>query len=302
MPSPASHVRIDPEHLATLHAIDAAVTAATGHEAFPEAMWSAADRADDTNRLVISSDGSTAVFSAASDSFQPSHRQLFVGARADATPGIMSETVANTLSIERADFRSDALVAWLPGSDQRFVTALAEHGFVIDRQQHQMRVALPLTDPITWPAGVAIHPFRPGLDETAWLNVNNRAFLNHPDQGGWIAEVLTRRMAEPWFDPAGFLLAWRGGDLLGFCWTKVHPGPHPIGEIYVIGVDPDAQGLGLGRALVLAGLRHLAVDRHCQVAILYVAADNVAALGLYEALGFEIQRTDTALRLAGTGA
>jgi mycothiol synthase len=164
-----------------------------------------------------------------------------------------------------------------------------------------MQIALPVSETARWPDGIGPRAFRPGIDEAAWLRVNNRAFLNHPDQGGWIPDVLARRMAEPWFDPDGFLLAWRADELVGFCWTKVHPGPARVGEIFVIGVDPDAQGLGLGRALVLDGLAYLAHHRGCPTGELYVAASNTAALGLYRAIGFEIVRTDTAMR-AGPGA
>src|SRR5690606_10535850 len=115
------------------------------------------------------------------------------------------------------------------------------------------------------PAGVRLRPFRPGADEPAWRSLNARAFADHPEQGRWTLADLRLRMAEPWFDPAGFLLAERetDGRLLGFHWTKVHAKdpsstggePAPIGEVYVLGVDPQAQGLGLGRALTLAGLR-----------------------------------------------
>ena len=252
MPSPASAAPIDAERIATLRAIDDSVTVATGHEAFPEAMWTALGRADTSHRLVAGSDGSAAAFITASDSFQPSHRQLFLGASPDATPAVIAEVLARSLSTERVDVPSGVLVAWLPGSDARLVEALIENGFVVDRQQHQMRVGLPLSQSVVWPGGVEARPFQPGRDEAAWLTVNNRAFLNHPDQGGWIEDALTRRMTEPWFDPDGFLLAWRGDDLVGFCWTKVHAGPHPVGEIFVIGVDPGAQGLGLGRALAVS--------------------------------------------------
>ena len=111
-----------------------------------------------------------------------------------------------------------------------------------------------------------MRPFRPGRDEDAWLRVNARAFATHPEQGSWTAEDLRLREAEPWFDPDGFLLAWRGdpddgGVLLGSHWTKVHPpgdvGDEPVGEVYVLGVDPDAQGMRLGRALTDLGLAHL---------------------------------------------
>jgi mycothiol synthase len=128
--------------------------------------------------------------------------------------------------------------------------------------------------------------------------VNNRAFAGHPEQGAWTVEMLQRREAEAWFDPEGFLLAFDGDGLAGFCWTKVHP-PHPphepvaLGEIYVIGADPRRHGKGLGRALTAGGLESLA-DRGIRQGMLYVDGANDAAVGLYGSLGFTTHRTDRA--------
>ncbi len=181
-----------------------------------------------------------------------------------------------------------------PGADSRATAA----GFVAERDLLQMRVALPLADPARWPDGTTVRTFRVGEDEAAWVPVNNRAFAGHPEQGAWTVDMLRAREQEDWFDPDGFVLAFDDDGLAGFCWTKVHPAqpprePDTLGEIYVIGADPSRHGRGLGRALTTAGLESLA-GRGITVGMLYVDADNEAAVGLYRALGFVTYRTDRA--------
>ncbi len=316
--------------LPVLRAIDAATTRDADHEAFPDGLWLALDRDPTDCHVALSPDGDIGVVAFPSDTFAPSHQQIAVGVLASASVEQLATTIAAIVNPMDGGHR---VVAWVPGSDPRILDALHEQGFAVDRVQHQMRVPLPLAERAVWPESVSVRAFRPGLDEPAWLDVNNRAFANHPDQGAWIKRTLERRMEEPWFDPQGFLLAWRDTTLLGFCWTKVaaplkHSEPErgtsggeqrgsvptnttlttsertslqdertsrKTGEIFVIGVDPDAQGLGLGRALVIGGLEYLAEGRGCDTGVLYVAAGNAAAVGLYRSLGFVVHRTDTAV-------
>jgi mycothiol synthase len=176
-------------------------------------------------------------------------------------------------------------------------------GFENSRVLWQMRRSLfaPLSA-AALPAGCTIRTFEPGVDDEAWLGINSRAFADLPDQGGWTLDDLHRRMAEPWFSAAGFLILEKDGKVIGFHWTKVHgrksSGGHDhdaIGEVYVIGVDPDYAGHGLGRALTLAGLHHLRGLGLSQ-AMLYVDASNTSAIRLYEGLGFSRWDTDVLYR------
>ncbi|GAA4002415.1 mycothiol synthase [Allokutzneria multivorans] len=155
------------------------------------------------------------------------------------------------------------------------------------RMRRSLADALPTREA---PEGVVLRTFRPGEDEAAMVAVNNRAFSWHPEQGGWTEADVRAREAEEWFDANGFFLAEKAGEVVGFHWTKVHPaspgtGGEPIGEVYVVGIDPDAQGGGLGSVLTLAGLHHLR-SLGLPAVMLYVEADNTAAVRVYEKLGF----------------
>ncbi|CAL9485724.1 mycothiol synthase [Streptomyces cellulosae] len=169
-------------------------------------------------------------------------------------------------------------------------------GLTLFRELRQMRrplANLDLPDPVL-PEGVTVRTFEPGRDDAAWLALNAAAFAHHPEQGSLTQRDLDDRKAEPWFDPAGFFLAEREGRLVGFHWTKVHA-EEGLGEVYVLGVAPDAQGGGLGKALTTIGLRHLA-ERGLPTAMLYVDADNKAAVSVYERLGFVTHETDLMYR------
>ena len=208
---------------------------------------------------------------------------------------------------------------WAHGEQSGAAPLAASLGFRRSRTLFQMRRSLyaALPDPV-WPDGVRLRSFLPGLDDEEWVALNARAFVELPDQGGWTLTDLHVRMREPWFDPEGFLVAEETGTdgdrMVGFHWTKVHGadahhhghvhahehdgaerhvhehgdehhGHEPIGEVYVVGIDPGHQGRGLGRALTLAGLQHLR-GRGLPDAMLYVDAQNTAAIALYTSLGF----------------
>ena len=203
------------------------------------------------------------------------------------------EKTARTAISTAAKHGAAGLRVWV------FRPALAEvlHqlGFEEERELRQLRRSLPPEERPSFPPGISIAGFRIEADEEPWLDLNNRVFAGHPENGAWDHEVVADRLAAPWFDPQGFKLAWQGDQLVGFCWTKLHD--HYLGEIYIVGVAPELQGTGLGRALTLEGLWDLADRQGATTAMLYVDAANTGGLKLYERLGFYLDHVDRALVL-----
>ena len=197
--------------------------------------------------------------------------------------------------------QATSLRLWSHG-DLAGARAFAIRGdYSIVRELWQMRRSLhdvTSLPAVSLPEGFGTRHFVVGRDEEAWLRVNARAFVDHPEQGRMTLRDLVAREREPWFDPRGLLLAEQAGVLLGSVWTKVHPASdtEPAhGEIYVLGVDPAAHGRGLGRLLAARGMAHLR-ERGLGSVMLYTGPENAAAVHLYRALGFEIVGTDLKFR------
>ncbi len=275
--------------------IEEAAQAIDGHPSLGDAAWRDLDAPlPDSAGFYV--DDLAYAHVARSDNLSPRHWVLGItvaprGRGANVRRALLDAALAHV-----ATHGGGRAVLWLLGARAEDDDELRAIGLRPDRDLFEMRVPLPLDEQPKWPPGIDVRQFTPGRDEQAWLDVNNRAFAGHPEQGGWVAETLDRRMTESWFDPALFLLAFDDNGLAGFNWMKVHDaqGRDPrLGEIFVIGVDPRMQGTGLGRALAIAGLdavRHRGVD----TGSLFCAADNTGALHLYESLGFTVHRTDRA--------
>lgn len=188
---------------------------------------------------------------------------------------------------------------WAHGTLEPARATASALGLTAVRQLVQMRRPLrDIAEPAI-PGDISIRTYAGPDDDAELLRVNNAAFAGHPEQSGWSPAHLAERRAEPWFDPAGLFLGFDAttGRLLGFHWTKVHLDKPNFGEVYVVGVDPSAQGRGLGQLLTSVGVAWLArrlADLSDPTVMLYVESDNTAALRTYEGLGFTVHSVDTA--------
>lgn len=211
-------------------------------------------------------------------------------------PGARGHGVGSALlaRVEEA-YGAERLVAWSHGNHPAAARLAASHGWQRVRDLWVMRrpTSSPVP-PLVAPDGVTIRSYRDS-DAADVVRVNAAAFAHHPEQGAMDLDNLARRMAEPWFDPAGLLVAEDATGLLGFHWTKQHDAG--LGEVYVVGVDPAAQGRGLGKLLTLAGLHHLA-GLGVEEVLLYVESDNAPAVAVYSGLGFTHADTDTHVQYA----
>ena len=236
---------------------------------------------DDTRHLLAVDDGEVVGYL----NLAPGMAELVVHPRARRR-GIGAELARTGLDAGGADIR-----IWAHGNlvpSRALATALK---LTSKRELLQMRRGLADLPPEPSLDGLRTYAGPP--DDAELLRVNNAAFSWHPEQGGWTEADIAERRGESWFDPAGLFMAFENSTLLGFHWTKVHGAE--LGEVYVVGVDPAAQGRGLGATLTLVGLHHLARQLGSDAEVtLYVEGDNTAAVKTYRRLGFDVFSTDVA--------
>ncbi|GIG37260.1 mycothiol synthase [Cellulomonas pakistanensis] len=302
-PDPTPRTVTGPLPAATAAAVRDLATAAAAHDGVPPLseqplLWLTGG-GPDVVHLLVSDPGAGALAGYAQVDLRDPARATaeVVVAPAARRRGTGTALLAAALGAAR-DRGGDAVDVWAHGDVAPARALAAARGLPVVRELWQMALD-PLTAPdpgaAPLPDGVTVRAFEPGRDEDAWVAVNARAFAQHPEQGRLTRADLEARKAEPWFDPAGFLLAEEAGALLGFGWTKVaEPGE---GEIYALGVDPAAQGRRLGPALTARMLAHLAA-RGVPRVVLYTEGDNAPAVRVYRAAGFDRSALDMVYRLS----
>ena len=209
--------------------------------------------------------------------------------------GTLVERLADAALAELGPPEDSPVRWWVSHADGSDDFRAGVRGFRAERDLLQLRCPLPLPGRdgrVAHPA-VPTRAFRVGDDEPGWLVQNNRAFAGHPEQGHWDLATLREREQEAWFDPDGFRVLEVAGRIAGSCWTKVHATDPALGEIYVVGVDPEFHGRGWGRALTEAGFDWLA-GAGLMHGMLYVDAANAPAVALYRSMGLTTHHVDRA--------
>ncbi|GAA3597715.1 mycothiol synthase [Klugiella xanthotipulae] len=220
----------------------------------------------------------------------PAHRRRGVGT------ALLADALAQ---------RRGSLLCWAHGNSPASAALAGRHGFVPVRTLLRLSAPVPRTIGATpTSTDYTVRPFQPGMDDDAWVELNARVFSNHPEQGKLTRQDLAERQAESWFNPEDFLVL-TGPDhrLVGYNWLKITerhgesapPAGGRSGEVYAIGVAPEAAGHGLGRLLLQRGFDRLR-ERSIPSVSLYVEGDNTPALALYHSSGFETEATSVQYR------
>ncbi len=224
-------------------------------------------------------------------------------------PSYRGAGVGKVLLSEAIKICGKTLRLWVHGEGEVAHNLAASFNFEKIRTVLQMSKSLTDIQPLPIiDKEIIIRSFLPGIDSDAWLELNNKVFKDHPEQGGWQLSDLNHRLSEEWFDEKGFFIVEKNKQVIASTWTKVHGAhshnhdgeashAHPaIGEIYITAVDPEYAGLGIGKALTITALNYLKYQG-LKDAMLYVDFDNKAALNLYDSLGFELSSKDVLYRL-----
>jgi mycothiol synthase len=288
--------QLAPAHLDRLPELIIAATRADGHEPLGEHKFLRLQRGGDASSAALAFEGEALAGYAHTVTYGEGDARR-ASCEFVVHPSYRRQGVGRALlgrAVESArEHHARRLDVWAYNDTHASQRMAESMGFSVARRLlhlHRHMRAVPAVEPVP---GATLRAVRPGIDDEAWLALNNRIFAGHPENGQWTLEDLRSRMAQPWFNPADVLMLEVDGALAGFCWLKIEerPGEGRVGEIYVIGTSPEARGLGLGRFLLGHALQHLRA-RGADVAAIYVDESNEAAVALYETSGFHYHHVD----------
>ena len=274
---------LDDERRSAVAALGARAAAADGVEALSEASAIGLGR-EGARHVLVPADG-----------LQVSYAQVWVDGSCELVvdPGHRRQGLGTRVVTAAREQGAERF--WAHGALPAAAAAAVAWGLRPVRELRHMTRPLTGADAtdVELPPGYRVRTFVPGADDEAWLRTNARAFADHPEQGRVGQADLDALVAQPWFDPAGFFVVEEAnaeGSLAAFHWTK-HVAGTDVGEVFVVGVDPDHQGRGLAGPLTRLGLAHLA-RLGLGTVELYVDGLNERAVRTYERIGFVTDAVD----------
>jgi len=126
-------------------------------------------------------------------------------------------------------------------------------------------------------------------EEAKLTQIQNQCFAGTWGYNPNTVATITYRTHLSHFSPEDVVLTGEGDEVTGYCWIEVIGGEDKQeGRVYMLGVDPDYRGKGIGKRLLLAGLARLR-SKGVRVAVLTVDSENEVACALYWSVGFELR-------------
>lgn len=288
--------RLEDEHIEELESLIVAAKAADGHEPFGEHKFLRLKRGADLAVGFMAYEDKRLVGYAHTLTFDAAGERR-VSCELTVHPQFRRKGIGRTLLshiIEHARSQGALRVELWAYNDSPASRAIAsDFAFAETRRllhMHRHPGPAPIPAP---PEGASVRPFHPGADEEMWLDLNNRVFAGHPENGEWTMDDFSARLRQPWFRPEDLLILEIDGIPAGFHWLKVEEreGEGRVGEVYIIGAAPEYYGRGLGRFLLATGLTHLS-KRDVDAVAVYVDQSNERAVALYESFEFHHHHVD----------
>ncbi len=128
-------------------------------------------------------------------------------------------------------------------------------------------------------------------EEDKLTQIQNRAFAGTWGYNPNTVEEIIYRTNLSTCSPEDIVLIYERDKVVGYCWTEIacegEATSERKGRIFMLGVDPDYRGKGIGKTLLLAGLAHLK-SKGLQAAELTVDSENKTACALYKSIGFGV--------------
>jgi mycothiol synthase len=193
------------------------------------------------------------------------------------------------------------LFTWSLSSQIERIALITQHGFVESRHFFNLSRSLDIVIPVhQLPAGFTIRAVDLAQEAQAWVDMHNQAFYGQWNFHPLTVESCKHRLQDPDYLPELDLVTIDpDGKFASACYCSINPAHNTFtgrqeGWVVLLFTSPDFQRRGLAKAMLLSGLARI---QALKMDIAKIGVDSRNAFGagkLYESVGFERFRTNTA--------